>query len=141
MTSRKTSKAARKPDTVTTSFLMRTLGAIFLVAGLAMHSIAGLVLAASGLVVLQFDSVHFSIEHRAVRVRSGVFKLPIWRFPFEDISAVRVVTLSSFSAGGLGLRFGRKKSYLVVQTGPVVSIKRKSTGRSYFVNCGPMGPE
>lgn len=139
MNSQKGSKTGRKSEITTTSFLMRILGALLLVFGLAVHSIAGLVLAAGGLTGLQFDSVHFSIEHQAVRVRSGIFKLPIWRFTFDDIVDIGVVTLSSFSAGGLGLRFGRKKSYLVVSTGPVVSITRKSNGRNYFVNCGPLG--
>ncbi len=86
-----------------------------------------------GILALLVSSYTVRLTETMVIVR-GSIGLPAVSYHYSDLRAVEVRTTSVFESG-LGLHFGRRKTYFVVRSGPVVVLGTKR-GREIYVNCG-----
>ncbi|MBK4348217.1 hypothetical protein [Lacisediminihabitans changchengi] len=75
--------------------------------------IAGAVTIIAGLAVISLADVTLSIDGRGLRLVSSLFRVPLFRIPLADVSGVAVETIDPLRWGGWGLRFsGSGRAYV-----------------------------
>jgi hypothetical protein len=87
--------------------------------------IAGAVTVIGGVSVLALADVTLSIDERGVRLVSSIFRIPLFRIPLADVSAVSVEMIDPMQWGGWGLRLsGSGRAYVTGRAEGLVVARR-----------------